>query len=198
MAQIEHAFNTSPEFSLQKLWFYVHPTLHTLSLLHKLVLALSPSIATTEDSSEEDNSDSNGSDDEAAKRRRAALGLAPLPPSLRKAPSPNSSQPPSSSYSEFPIIGGEVLTILSSLRQLHSGDPDATAVYSTLWRRSGIPYARMLNMWVRRGIWKDRWEEGCIRETKWSGIAAGGDEEWERRYTVSQTAIETHPFITRS
>jgi gamma-tubulin complex component 2 len=183
MAQIEHEFNANPEFSLQKLWFFVHPTLHTLSLLHKLVLALSPSGGSPDETSEEE-SDANESDDEAAQRRRAALGLAPLPAALRKAPSPNGAQATTSSYSEFPIIGGEVLTILSSLKQLHSGDPDATVVYSALWHQSGIPYARMLNMWVRKGVWKDRWDEACIRETKWSGVAAGGDEEWERRYTV--------------
>lgn len=36
VSQLEHQFNTSPSFTLQKLWFYAHPTLHTLSLIYSL------------------------------------------------------------------------------------------------------------------------------------------------------------------
>ena len=40
LAQLEHQFATSPAFTLQKLWFYLHPTLHTLSLIHGLTAEL--------------------------------------------------------------------------------------------------------------------------------------------------------------
>jgi gamma-tubulin complex component 2 len=37
IVQLEHQFRTSPEFTLQKFWFYVYPTLHTMSNLYSLV-----------------------------------------------------------------------------------------------------------------------------------------------------------------
>ncbi|TFY60420.1 hypothetical protein EVG20_g7418 [Dentipellis fragilis] len=65
LSQLEHAFNTSPQFTLQKLWFYVHPTVHTLFLIYQLITKL----ATAADAS--GSSSSSSSDDEAD----AALGL---------------------------------------------------------------------------------------------------------------------------
>ncbi|KAG1845835.1 hypothetical protein F4604DRAFT_1936748 [Suillus subluteus] len=44
--QLEYAFtDTSPQFSLQKLWVYVYPIAHTLSHIYQLILEL----ATTDD-----------------------------------------------------------------------------------------------------------------------------------------------------
>ncbi|KAL1918322.1 uncharacterized protein VTP21DRAFT_2982 [Calcarisporiella thermophila] len=40
IAQLEHQFRSSPEFSLQKFWFYIHSTLHTMSVLSSLAKAL--------------------------------------------------------------------------------------------------------------------------------------------------------------
>ncbi|KAF9366693.1 hypothetical protein BGX34_010368 [Mortierella sp. NVP85] len=37
IAQLEHQFRTSPDFTLQKLWYYIQPTLQTLSSLDILV-----------------------------------------------------------------------------------------------------------------------------------------------------------------
>ncbi len=69
LSQLEHSFNTSPQFTLQKLWFYVHPTLHTLSLIYQLTTEL----AATENPGE-DSSLSSGEDAEDAARNEA-LGL---------------------------------------------------------------------------------------------------------------------------
>ncbi|CAG8691693.1 4001_t:CDS:10, partial [Funneliformis mosseae] len=38
ITQLEHQFRTSPSFTLQKVWFYVHPTLHTMSNIHSLIM----------------------------------------------------------------------------------------------------------------------------------------------------------------
>ena len=57
LSQLEHAFNTSPQFSLQKLWFYVHPTIHTLFLIYQLVLEL----GTTDDPAPSSSSSSSPS-----------------------------------------------------------------------------------------------------------------------------------------
>ena len=57
VAQLEHLYNTSPGFSLQKLWFYVHPTLHTLSLIHALTDELIRSDGAQLDEEGEDDED---------------------------------------------------------------------------------------------------------------------------------------------
>jgi gamma-tubulin complex component 2 len=153
--------------------------------MYKLVQALSP-VTVPEESESEDGDSASGesSEDEATKRRREALGLAPLPASLKNA-SPNNTKPATSSYAEFPIVGGEVLAVISSIMKLQSGDPDASRVYGLLWQKSSQPYMKMLKRWMTRGIWRDRWEEGCVREAKWTAnVTSSGDEEWERRYTV--------------
>jgi gamma-tubulin complex component 2 len=36
IAQLEHQFRSAPTFTLQKLWFYVQPTLQTMHTLHSL------------------------------------------------------------------------------------------------------------------------------------------------------------------
>ncbi|CAG8519786.1 4749_t:CDS:10 [Ambispora leptoticha] len=40
ITQLEHQFRTSPSFTLQKFWFHVHPTLHTMSNIHSLVMEI--------------------------------------------------------------------------------------------------------------------------------------------------------------
>ncbi|KZS97042.1 gamma-tubulin complex, DGRIP84/SPC97 component [Sistotremastrum niveocremeum HHB9708] len=176
LAQLESAFYHSPDFTLQKLWFYVHPTLHTLTLLQKLVVALCPVTPPSEESADEESSD----DETPGGVLRRDLGLS-MPKDLT-----DSSKPRNSQYNESPIIGGEVLTVISAMMQLHVGDPDAQKVFSSLWKSASVPYARMLRDWMTRGVWRDRWDEGCIREAQW-GVSDGivrGDEEWDKRYTL--------------
>ncbi|CAG8631276.1 3384_t:CDS:10 [Acaulospora morrowiae] len=38
ITQLEHQFRSTPSFTLQKFWLYVHPTLHTMSNLHLLIM----------------------------------------------------------------------------------------------------------------------------------------------------------------
>ncbi|CAG8476641.1 8431_t:CDS:2, partial [Diversispora eburnea] len=40
ITQLEHQFRSSTSFTLQKLWFYVHPTLHTMTNIHSLILEI--------------------------------------------------------------------------------------------------------------------------------------------------------------
>jgi len=35
--QLEHQFHTSNSFSLQKLWYYIHPHIHTMATLSSLI-----------------------------------------------------------------------------------------------------------------------------------------------------------------
>jgi len=97
VSQLEHMFNTSPEFSLQKLWFYVQPTLHTLSLVHSLSKDL------LRDTSDESGDGDDDDDDDEIDARDAALGLTAMKNGKLK----------DDMLEEGGIIkGGEVVTLL--------------------------------------------------------------------------------------
>lgn len=182
ISQLEHAFTTNPQFSLQKLWFYIHPTLHILSLLHTLILSL-----TRDDQppSSPSSDESTSSEDEESQARNEALGLAPNLKNIVKNMTLNSEDVVTA---EDPPKGGEVLTQLHKLAQVHAGDPKAQAVYGTLLRDASKPYARVLRRWCERGYLEDPYNEFMVRESKFidRGILERDyvDEYWERRYTV--------------
>jgi len=86
IAQLEKQYQASPSFTLQKLWFYVHPTLRTLSLVHAFtseVAAISHADILEEDEDDEDDEDDDEDEDRAdlesnaslERQRRALLGL---------------------------------------------------------------------------------------------------------------------------
>jgi gamma-tubulin complex component 2 len=60
-----------PAFSLQKLWFYVHPTIHSLSLIYQLILELT----NADDPSADLLSESSSEEDPEEAARNDALGL---------------------------------------------------------------------------------------------------------------------------
>ncbi|KAH6904213.1 gamma-tubulin complex component 2 [Coprinopsis sp. MPI-PUGE-AT-0042] len=177
LSQLEHAFNTSPQFSLQKLWFYVHPTIHTLSLIYQLIQEL-------EDHSSSLSSDEGSSDDEdpeeAARNEALGLGGAKLKAVLSEFGKGDSSG--------IYVKGGEVLTVIFERMQHMAGDPTAHAIYSSLLRAAGKPYVEMLTTWVTTGNLVDPYEELLVKESKFidRGILEMDytDEYWERRYTL--------------
>ncbi len=180
LSQLEHSFNTSPQFTLQKLWFYVHPTLHTLSLIYQLTTEL----AATENPGE-DSSLSSGEDAEDAARNEAlGLGGAKLKAVLSEI---------EVGADGITVKGGEVLSILHTRMQHTAGDPSARALYGTLLRAAGRPYVEMLQQWTRTGTLADPYEEFCVKESRF--INRGTlemdytDEYWERRYTVSRSLV---------
>lgn len=178
LSQLEHAFNTSPQFSLQKLWFYVHPTLHTLSLIYQL---------TTELASDDnvDNSSGLSSDSDSDDARNEALGLGGA---KLKAVLSDLKNPGLDVESNIPVKGGEVLSVIYDRMQNMSGDPAALTLYGSLLRAAGAPYVVMLQEWINSGKLHDPWEELCVKESK--SITKGTldmdyvDEYWDRRYTV--------------
>ena len=188
LAQLEHAFNTSPNFTLQKLWFYVHPTLHTLSLLYQLTtdLALADDPSAMSSSEEDEDGDADAAD--AAKDAALGLGGAALKAVL--------SEIGKGSADTIPVKGGEVLTILYERMQHMAGDPAASALYGALSRAAGRPYVEMVRTWVRTGRLVDPYEELCIKESKF--IDRGTlemdytDEYWESRYTVCHESFPSH------
>ncbi|KAF8191280.1 gamma-tubulin complex, DGRIP84/SPC97 component [Pholiota molesta] len=178
LSQLEHAFNTSPSFSLQKLWFYVHPTVHTLSLIYQLILEL----ATADDPED---------DEEAAKNEALGLGGA----SLKAVLSEINKGDIAGSSSGISVKGGEVLTIIYERMQNMSGDPTASMIYGKLLKKAGKPYVEMLRDWVASGRLMDPYEELLVKESKF--IDRGTlemdytDEYWERRYTLRDGSTST-------
>ena len=183
LSQLEHAYNTSSSFSLQKLWFYVHPTVHTLSLIYQLILEL----ATADEDPSADLESSSSSDDEEEKARNAALGIGGA---NFKAVLSDMKKGDMSGMDSSGILvkGGEVLTVLYERMQNMNGDPTASAVYGTLLRRAGKPYLEMLRTWITTGRLLDPYEELLVKESKFidRGILEMDytDEYWEKRYTV--------------
>ncbi|OBZ77453.1 Spindle pole body component alp4 [Grifola frondosa] len=179
LSQLEHAFSTSPQFTLQKLWFYVHPTLHTLSLLYLLTTDL----ATADDPAGSLSSSSSSSSDAEEEARNEALGLGGA-----KLKAVLSDIDKTARLSGIAVKGGEVLAILHERMQNMSGDPAARELYSALLRAAGKPYVEMVQAWITTGRLVDPYEELCVKESKF--IDRGTlevdytDEYWERRYTL--------------
>jgi gamma-tubulin complex component 2 len=182
LSQLEHAFNTSQQFSLQKLWFYVHPTIHALSLIYQLILEL----ATADDSSAGLSSSSDDDEDEdEAKNEALGLGGAKLKAVLSDI---KKNDLDVAGGSGIAVKGGEVLTIIYERMLNMSGDPTASTLYGTLLKAAGKPYVAMLRMWITTGRLFDPYEELLVKESKFinRGILEMDytDEYWERRYTV--------------
>lgn len=83
LVQLEHQFDTSMDFTLQRLFYYITPTLRTLQLVHGLTSAIRDITHATlmnddsEEESDEDDEDDDASDEDGSleRNRREALGL---------------------------------------------------------------------------------------------------------------------------
>ncbi|KAG6828440.1 hypothetical protein H0H92_007967 [Tricholoma furcatifolium] len=183
LSQLEYAFNTSPDFSLQKLWFYVHPTIHTLSLLYQLVLELGSADDSSNDLSSDESPSTSDAEEEA---RNEALGLGGA--KLKAVLSEINKDVGDHGASGIPVRGGEVITIIYERMQNMSGDPTANALYGALLKAAGKPYVAMLRVWITVGKLDDPYEELLLKESKFidRGILAVDytDDYWEKRYTL--------------
>lgn len=194
LAQLEHAFNTSPTFSLQKLWFYVHPTVHTLSLIYQLTLEL----ATADDPSNDLSDSGSDSEDseEAARNEALGLGGAKFKAMLSEMGKGSTDL---AGGSGIPVKGGEVLTIIYERMQNMSGDPTASVIYGKLLKQAGKPYIQMLRDWVSSGRLSDPHEELLVKEHRFINRATLEidyvDEYWDRRYIVSSLSFLPSTFF---
>ncbi|KAH8830235.1 Spc98 family-domain-containing protein [Flagelloscypha sp. PMI_526] len=185
LSQLEHAFNTSTTFSLQKLWFYIHPTTHTLALIYTLTLELSTAVAAPDvDDGGSTSSSSEFDAEEEARNEALGLGGAKLKAVLSQIDND------ASDSSSIPVMGGE-------RQQNMSGDPEANLVYGTLLKDAGRPYLEMLKVWVTTGRLDDSYEELMVKESKFinRGILESDytDEYWERRYTLRDGSTVSGP-----
>ncbi|KAM6494864.1 gamma-tubulin complex, DGRIP84/SPC97 component [Amanita muscaria] len=193
LSQLEHAFNTSPTFSLQKLWFYVHPTVHTLSLIYQLILEL---VNADDDASNSLASSASSDVDPEEEARNEALGLggAKLKAVLSEI---NSNSLGVTGGSGIAVKGGEVLSIIYERMQNMSGDPTASKLYGALLKAAGKPYVSMVRIWITTGKLVDPYEELLVKESKFinRGILEVDytDEYWERRYTLRDGSTLSAP-----
>jgi gamma-tubulin complex component 2 len=190
LSQLEHAFTTSPQFSLQKLWFYVHPTVHTLSLIYHLTLELGTADDPSPDADSLSEEDEEVDAEEEARNEALGLGGSKLRAVL-------SSMDKNHAAPAIAVKGGEVLSIIYERMQNMSGDPSARALYGTLVQAAGVPYVAMLKMWTTTGRLVDPYEELCVKESKFinKGMLEMDytDEYWERRYTVCRPLLHPPP-----
>ncbi|EFI26669.1 gamma-tubulin complex component 2 [Coprinopsis cinerea okayama7 len=188
LSQLEHAFNTSPQFSLQKLWFYVHPTIHTLSLIYQLILDLDDTGGSIS------SSESSSSEDEEERARNEALGLGGAGLKVVMSEFTKGDTTPAGANGIY-VKGGEVLTIIYEKMQYMAGDPTAHTIYKSLLRAAAKPYVEMLRTWVTTGKLVDPYEELLVKESKFidRGILEVDytDEYWERRYTLRDGSSTT-------
>ncbi|KAI5480700.1 spindle pole body component ALP4 [Pseudohyphozyma bogoriensis] len=193
LVQLEHQFLTSPTFSLRTLWFYLNPTLHTLSLLYSLTSSLVALDVPPEDDSSESEPEEAESDDSfsdegmrqvAREMKAAAAGI-------------HGAAKQGSAWQGGIAKGGEVLAVISEKLERTSGDPTALELYSTLLLQASQPYVGILLAWITTGQLADPWEEFIVKEAK--GITTGSlnedytDEYWERRYTLRDKSAKKVP-----
>lgn len=190
LAQLEHQFISSPTFTLQQFWYYLHPSLHTLSLLNAITSELvSLNLPSEDDDAESDVSTEDGN--EALKgildeMRGAARGIAAA----------------NSVGSTGVAKGGEVLYVLSEKLERTSGDPVARELYGMLLLRASQPYVTILLGWITTGHLSDPWDEFIVKEAR--GINRGSlemdytDEYWDRRYTLRDKGVKKAAVTTTS
>lgn len=188
LAKLEEQFTSAASFTLQRFWLFLHPALHTLSLLHSLIIDLVsltvPSQDEDETSSEAESEDSFGGGE----------GMANLMAEMKSAAAAAQSSPSSGGgWRAGPPKGGEVLHALFDKLERTSGDPAAKTLYSHLLLKASQPYAAILLTWISTGHLADEWDEFIVKETK--GINQGSldldytDDYWERRYTLRDRKI---------
>jgi gamma-tubulin complex component 2 len=184
VSQLEHAFNTSPQFTLIQLWFYLHPTARTLYLLYQLILEFD---ADTLSEWLSQSSPSSASDTEEHAREMAlGLGGAQFKALLSMMERDDRT---AGTETDIAVKGGEVLAIIYERMQHMSGNPTAHTLYCTLLRASEAPYAAMIRAWMTSGQLVDPYDEFCVKESKFINRDTlemdYTDEYWEERYTVS-------------
>ncbi|KAH8090462.1 putative gamma-tubulin complex component 2 [Filobasidium floriforme] len=180
-AKLESLYLTSPDFTLQSAFRHLHPTLHILSLLYALCLALdNDPFPEFPDSGDEESEQGDGNED---MRDLAAelgldlqqLGMASKKQLAREAASGN-------------IMGGEVLGVILERAAATSGDPAAHSLYSSVLLHASQPYARILIKWITTGTLKDPYGEFLIKEdpriNKGQLVYDYSEDYWEQRYTL--------------
>ncbi|RUP46947.1 Spc98 family-domain-containing protein, partial [Jimgerdemannia flammicorona] len=168
LLKLEHQFRSSPSFTLQKFWFYVQPTLQTMSVIHSLCNLIRDAGVDTKD------------DDEDEDEIEAVLeGLSGTAQDGIKAPEMQK--------------GGAILTMLADRLVGMSGDPITKKLHTYLLSQSSIPYLSILDAWIHHGEIRDPHGEFMVQEkknVKKENLKEDfNDAYWEMRYTPRDNAV---------
>ncbi|KAM3586873.1 gamma tubulin complex Spc97/GCP2 subunit Alp4 [Umbelopsis sp. WA50703] len=170
IAQLEHQFRSAPSFTLQKLWFYVQPTLQTMHSLHTLANHIRAA------GHRQSVNDDDENDFEAVLE-----GL--------KGVEENKGDIQVSDRQK----GGALLTMLADRLTGMSGDPKNKKLFSYLLAQASIPYLEILYSWIHRGEIQDPYNEFMVQEKKHvrkENLKEDfNDAYWEMRYTIREVAV---------
>lgn len=192
VVQLEHQMATSSTFTLQKLWFFVHPTMRSLGFLHSFTSEIATishaNILESDDEEEEeededessvDDGDDGGSEASLEREKRALYAM-------------NGGDDEDGIVGGI-VKGGEVLALLWDKVIKNGGDETAKKLFTTLLHRAAQPYARILLRWINTGHLSDTYEEFLIVEnpkvTRASLESDPTDEYWERRYMLRDESV---------
>ncbi|CAO3686335.1 unnamed protein product [Umbelopsis ramanniana] len=170
IAQLEHQFRSAPTFTLQKLWFYVQPTLQTMHTLHTLANSIRAAGIQRKSSDDDENDfeavleglkgiEADKSDIQVSDRQK----------------------------------GGALLSMLAERLIGMSGDPKNKKLYSYLLSQASLPYLEILYAWIHRGEIQDPYNEFMVQEKK--NVRKENlkedfnDAYWEMRYTIREVAV---------
>ncbi|KAI8089941.1 gamma-tubulin complex component protein [Halteromyces radiatus] len=166
VAQLEHQFQTSNQFTLHRFWFYAQDTLQQMKILHQLATAIRGLGQRQSMNDDEDDIDA------------VLEGLK------------SSNDDPDGIVIPDRQKGAAILNILSERLVSLSGDPKCKQIYSFLLSQASIPYFDILNAWIYRGEIKDPYNEFMVlekRNVKKENIKEDfNDAYWEMRYTVRE------------
>ncbi|CAO0801958.1 unnamed protein product [Mucor circinelloides] len=168
IAQLEHEFQTSTSFTLQRLWFYAQELLQSMKILHNLTMTIR-SIKSSKTTDDEDDN------------------IEAVIEGLQK----------EESNEEVHISenqkGGAILNILSERLIGLSGDPKCKKIYTKLLSKASVPYFEILNFWIYHGEIKDSYNEFMVLEkksVKKENLKEDyNDTYWETRYTIREGSV---------
>ncbi|CEP11290.1 hypothetical protein [Parasitella parasitica] len=168
VAQLEHGFQTSASFTLQKLWFHAQELLQSLKILHNLAMAIRSIKSSNNVDGEEDNIEAviEGLQQEEAN------GEVQISENQK---------------------GGAILNILAERLIGLSGDPKCKKIYTNLLSKASVPYFDILNFWIYHGEIKDSYNEFMVLEkksVKKENLKEDyNDTYWETRYTIREGSV---------
>ncbi|KAI9139775.1 Spc98 family-domain-containing protein [Paraphysoderma sedebokerense] len=185
IAQIEHQFRSNPTFTLQKFWFYIHPTLITMKTCAELALhirRITPSSASASQSTAA-----------STKASLADLSNIKTQPPKPTDPFDISFLSSKSANGKWYHKGGGLLGLLIDRMLSLSGSPPTHKLYSYLISQSTVPYLTILKRWIHQGVIVDPYDEFMIVEQK--NLKKEklkedfSDAYWEERYSFRKGAI---------
>ncbi|KAI8393950.1 Spc98 family-domain-containing protein [Radiomyces spectabilis] len=169
IAQLEHQFNTSSSFTLQRFWFYCQEPLQMMKILHTLAMKL------------------------RHLRRSSSFGDTPedefeaVLEGLKTEDQGTDIQIPEKQK------GGAILNVLAKRLISLSGDPKCKSIYSFLLAQASAPYFKILDSWIYHGEIRDVYNEFMVlekRNMKKENLKEDfNDAYWEMRYTIRENAV---------